>query len=103
MEPDEPGPGITTMDIMDLEADQRSVMLMLLRDQNKVDGVPREAIEQRFLERMPDLDGTIRILMQHGWLIELGEWPAVRYRVNLRARRGHGGLGLWSFLSDLVQ
>lgn len=96
---DEPSAGITPMDLMDMETDQRSVMLMLLRDPDKVNGVPRAAIEQRFLDRMPDLDATLRTLISHGWLIELGEAPALRYRVNLRARRG-AGAGLWSALSD---
>ena len=103
MEPEEPGSGITPMDLMDLDSNQRSVMLMLLRDPNKADGVPREALEQRFLERMPDLYDTLRALSQRGWVIEMGEWPEVRYRANLRARRGHGGLGLWAFLNDVVQ
>ena len=96
----DPPAGITTMDIMELEADQRSVMLMIMRDPNKVDGVPLIAIEQRFAERMADLAGTLRELITGGWLIELGEEPNLRDRVHLRTRRGSAGSGLWSALSD---
>jgi hypothetical protein len=99
----EPPAGITTMDLLELESDQRSVMLMVMRDPNKVDGVPLAAIEQRFLEKMPDLENTLRALTVRGWLIELGEAPTVRYRANLRARRGAGGIGLWAFLTDRIQ
>ena len=100
LDAEEPAAGITPMDIMDLESDQRSVMLMVMRDPNKVDGVPRASIEQRFRERMADLEGTLRALITSGWLVELGEAPGLRYRVNLRPRRGSTGAGLWSILSD---
>jgi hypothetical protein len=102
IESSEPPTGITTMDILELESDQRSVMLMVMRDPNKVDGVPLAAIEQRFLTQVPDLESTLRALIVRGWLIELGEAPTVRYRANLRARRGAGGIGLWAFLTDRI-
>lgn len=100
LDAEEPAAGITPMDIMDLESDQRSIMLMVMRDPNKVDGVPRTSIEQRFMERMADFEGTLRALITSGWLVELGEAPGQRYRVNLRPRRGSAGAGLWSVLSD---
>jgi hypothetical protein len=102
IEAGDPPTGITTMDILELETDQRSVMLMVMRDPNKVDGVPRDAIEQRLLANVADLEATLRALIVRGWLIELGEAPALRYRANLRARRGASGIGLWAFLTDQV-
>lgn len=98
LDAEEPAAGITTMDIMDMDADPRAIMLMVLRDPNRVDGVPLAAIEQRFGERIAGLDDTLRMLVSSGWLIELGEAPGQRYRVNLRARRGNAGL--WSVLND---
>ena len=102
IEATEPPAGLTTMDLLDLESDQRSVMLMVMRDPNKVDGVPRAALDQRLTAQVPDMDATLRALIVRGWLIELGEAPALRYRANLRARRGGGGIGLWAFLTDRV-
>ena len=98
LDAEEPAAGITTMDIMDMDADPRAIMLMVLRDPNRVDGVPRAAIEQRFGERISGLDDTLRTLVSSGWLIELGEAPGQRYRVNFRTRRGNAGL--WSVLND---
>lgn len=98
LDAEEPAAGITTMDIMDMDADPRAIMLMVLRDPNRVDGVPRAAIEQRFGERISGLADTLRTLVSSGWLIELGEAPGQRYRVNFRTRRGNAGL--WSVLND---
>lgn len=100
LEPEEPAGGITPMDIVDLEAGERAVMLMLLRDQAGLGGVPLAAIVERFGSR-PNLGETLRALTQRGWLIELGEPPNLRYRVNLRAKRGAGRAGLWAVLSDM--
>jgi hypothetical protein len=96
--------GITTMDIMELESDiERAVMKMVMRDRNTAYGVPRDTIEQYFAERGATAEDALRALTQRGWLVELGEAPALRYRANLRARRVSGGAGLWSTLTDRIQ
>ncbi len=92
--------GITTMDIIDLPGDQRSIMLALLRDPRGADGIAYDELAERFEHKTPDLPGTLRELSQRGWLIEMGEAPALYYRINLRAKRGIEGAGLWSALND---
>lgn len=100
---DEPT-GITPLDITDLPADQKQIMLSLLRDQGGTgDGVPRDSLNKKFSDKLNTLDATLNELARNGWLIEMGEAPNQRYRVNLRAKRGSGGsFGLWSVLSDRI-
>jgi hypothetical protein len=96
--------GITPLDITDLPQDQKQLMLTLLRDQGgAVDGVTREALHSKFSDKLGDLDATLAQLARNGWLIVMGEAPNLRYRVNLKAKRGStGGFGLWSVISDRV-
>jgi hypothetical protein len=100
---DEPT-GITPLDITDLPADQKQILLWLLRDQGGTpDGVTRDSLNAKFSDKLQTLDETLTELSRKGWLIEMGEPPNQRYRINLRAKRGSGGsFGLWSVLSDRI-
>ncbi|MDL1900876.1 hypothetical protein FBR02_08910 [Anaerolineae bacterium CFX9] len=100
---DEPA-GITPLDITDLPADQKQVMLSLLRDQaGMTDGVTSDMLRSKLSSRIDDLEKTVNDLSRLGWLIISGEAPNLRYRVNLRAKRASNSVfGLWSILSDRV-
>ncbi|HYO89207.1 MAG TPA: hypothetical protein VER79_11200 [Candidatus Limnocylindrales bacterium] len=92
--------GITTMDIMELPGPQRAIMLALLRDPRGSEGIAYEELAQRFEQKIPELWETLLELKQRRWLIEMGEYPALSFRINLRAKRGIEGAGLWTALSD---
>ncbi|HVO44609.1 MAG TPA: hypothetical protein VMT34_18410 [Aggregatilineales bacterium] len=99
---DDDGPsGLTPLDIADLPTQQRQVMFVLLRDpQASTEGITLEALQ----ERMEDIDALADILAdltKNGWLVPYGEPPGIRYKVNLRRKRGGGLEGnLWASLSD---
>ncbi|MBE2181950.1 MAG: hypothetical protein IAE89_00870 [Anaerolineae bacterium] len=94
--------GITPLDIADLPSDQRHIMLALLREQTgSGEGVAVEVLNVKFAGKIADIDAILTELVHNGWLIALGEAPRLRYRVNLRAKRGSdASFGLWSVLSD---
>lgn len=92
--------GVTPMDLMDLPDDQRSILLGLLRDPRGAQGIAWEELVQRFEKKTADLWSTVLELKQRGWLIEMGDYPLLSYRINLRAKRGIQGTGLWASLSD---
>lgn len=97
---DEPA-GITALDITDLPPDQKQIMLLLLRDSSGTRvGVTREWLHNRLQDRLNALDELTADLVSRGWIIEMGEAPNQRYRINLRAKRGSGGLGLWSIIAE---
>jgi hypothetical protein len=93
--------GLTPLDIADLPDPQRQVMFALLRDsRSSSGGVTREALHERFSD-FDDLDGVLNELTQNNWLIRQGEAATVRYKVNLRRKRGSTlDGGLWSTLSS---
>lgn len=101
LDDDEPS-GITPLDIADLPTVQRQIMLALLRDHHaSTDGVSVAALRSRMIDDSADLDGTLSELARKGWLVALGEGANVRYRVNLRPKRGSSAsANLWSNLSD---
>lgn len=98
---DEPA-GITPLDLTDLPQEQKHVMLSLLRDSaGTTDGLTTEGLRRKLEDRVQNLDATISELSRLGWLIVMGESPNLRYRVNLRAKRGRAAnVGLWAALSD---
>jgi hypothetical protein len=93
--------GLTPLDIAELPDQQRQVMFALLRDSRASSGgVTREALYERFGD-FDDLDGVLNELTQNNWLIRQGEAAIVRYKVNLRRKRGSTlGGGIWSTLSS---
>jgi hypothetical protein len=101
---DEEPKGITPLDIADLPDGQKQIMLSLLRDHSGPDGaVGIETLRSRLEEKVDDFDSALKFLTANGWLIEMGEAPNQRYRINLRARRGsEAGIGLWSLLFERI-
>jgi hypothetical protein len=98
---EEPG-GITPLDITDLPSDQKQLMLALLREQ-AIEGVTYDSLNLKWSDKLNSLDATLGELANNGWLIVSGEAPNLRYRVNLRAKRGSkGGFGLWSILAERI-
>jgi hypothetical protein len=93
--------GLTPLDIAELPDHQRQVMFALLRDSRASSGgVTLEALHERFGD-FQDLDGVLNELTQNNWLIRQGEAATVRYKVNLRRKRGSTlGGNFWSSLSS---
>jgi hypothetical protein len=93
--------GLTPLDIADLPTQQRQVMFILLRDpQASTEGITLEALQER-IEDADALADILADLTKNGWLVQYGEPPGIRYKVNLRRKRGGGLEGnLWASLSD---
>lgn len=101
---DEEPKGITPLDIADLPDGEKQIILLLLREHSGPDGaVEVETLRARLKEKVANFDAAFKSLMANGWLIEMGEAPNQRYRVNLRARRGReAGIGIWSLLFERI-
>jgi hypothetical protein len=83
--------GITALDLTELPTPLRKIMRKMLRalelDKQEIAKIFNElpAEEQKEVKDLPD---AINILSKQGWLIELGEGENVRYKPNLRRKRG---------------
>lgn len=98
---DDKSSGITPLDIADLPEQQRRVMLTLLRDPRSTsDGATEETLVSKF-GRTDELFGTLDELINAGWLISMGEPPRIRYKINLRRKRGSSG-SMWASLTDYL-
>jgi hypothetical protein len=97
----EPG-GLSAIDLADLPSDQKKIMLTMLRDPaSAFDGVPAAVLTEKLKDTVLTLNETLAQLVSQTWLISLGEPPNVRYRLNLRAKRGSTSkYNLWTVLSD---
>jgi hypothetical protein len=93
--------GLTPLDIADLPMPQRQVMLILLRDPwASTEGITLKALQER-IEDAEALADILADLTKNGWLVQYGEPPGVRYKVNLRRKRGGSLEGnLWASLAD---
>jgi hypothetical protein len=93
--------GLTPLDIADLPEPQRQVMFALLRDSRaSASGVTLDVLRAKFSE-FEDLDSILDELTQNNWLIRQGEAATIRYKVNLRRKRGSTLSGnIWSSLSS---
>ena len=98
---DEPG-GVTPLEIADLPDAQRRILLWMLRDRAAAsDGVAAQGIRDRMPDAPSDCAKIVDLLARSGWVIALGEAPHVRYKVNLRRKRGStSGFGLWSVINE---
>jgi hypothetical protein len=98
---DDQPPGMTPLEIADLPMEQRQVMFSLLRDpQAATDGITLASLQER-TDDPEALPGMLADLTKNGWLVQYGEPPGVRYKVNLRRKRGTGAGGsLWASLLD---
>lgn len=93
--------GLTPLDIADLPENQRQVMFGLLRDSTAAStGLPEDTVYERYAA-LEGLDGILAELTRHGMLIQMGEPPHVRYKVNLRHRKTRTlSANIWASLSD---
>jgi hypothetical protein len=93
--------GLTPLDIADLPERQRQIMFALLRDSRaSATGVTLDALREKFSD-VEGLDSILNDLTQNNWLIRQGEAATVRYKVNLRRKRGSTlSGGIWSTLSS---
>lgn len=100
---DEPS-GITPLEIADLPDSQRRIMLWMLRDRSaSSEGVDLVTLKNKITNLPEDYAGVMEMLARDGWLITMGEHPNLRYKVNLRRKRGSTmGFGLWSIISDRI-
>jgi hypothetical protein len=100
---EDPG-GITPLDITDLPESQRRIMLLMLRDQTSTAaGITQDSLRAKLGAEIPELAVILKELAKNGWLIVSGDEPSLRYKVNLRRKRGsNAGFGLWSILSDHI-
>lgn len=102
LEQDEQPSGLSPVDLADLPPEQKIIMLTMLRDSaSGFEGVAAESLKEKVREKAPNFDETLAQLVGLGWLIPMGEPANMRYRLNLRAKRGSvSGFNLWSILSD---
>lgn len=94
--------GITPLEIADLPESERRILLWMLRDRDAAaDGIGEAGLRERMPNPPEDSGEIISSLAKGGWLIALGEVPNMRYKVNLKRKRGSkSGFGLWSLLND---
>jgi hypothetical protein len=83
--------GITPLDLAELPTPLRRVMRKMLRaielDKNEIGKIFNDLpAEER--NEVKNLDDALKILTKQGWLIALGESDNMRYKVNLRRKRG---------------
>lgn len=92
--------GLSPLELTELPDTQRQVMLYFLREARSRGGEAEYAqLRARFIA-CEDLDCVLEELTRHGWLIVLGEAPNLRYRINLRRKRGSQiGPDLWNTLT----
>ena len=98
---DDQPPGVTPLEIADLPEAQRQLMFGLLRDpQASTEGLTLAILQARS-DNPEALPGILAELSKNGWLVQYGEPPSVRYKVNLRRKRGTSLTGgLWAYVTD---
>lgn len=94
--------GITPLEIANLPEVERKLMQWMLRFRKaSSEGVTAKSIAENYDDTPPNLSEVLHDLTRNGWLIDMGESPNVRYRINLRRKRGSTlGFGLWTILGD---
>ncbi|MBZ0318710.1 MAG: hypothetical protein K8L91_20010 [Anaerolineae bacterium] len=92
--------GLTPLDIVDLPAHQKEVMLLMMRDHEAATaGISIEELRRR-LNNPPHLETTLAELTGNNWLLMMGEAPNFLYKVHLKAKRGSSSKDMWSVLVE---
>lgn len=83
--------GITPLDLAELPTPLRRIMRKMLRaielDKQEIAKIFNDLpAEER--KEVKNLEDALKILTKQGWLIALGEKNNMRYKVNLRRKRG---------------
>lgn len=96
--------GITPLDIVNLPDEQRRILLWMLRDQEaSTSGITADKLTSQLPNTPTNAADILNDLARGGWLISVGEPPHVRFKVNLRRKRGGSeGFGLWSILANRI-
>jgi|SRR5215207_4437590 hypothetical protein len=99
---DDDSSGISPLDIADLPEDQKRILLWMLRDRSAgSDGVTADVLQSKLENAPKNCASILKDLARSGWVIGLGEPPNLRFKVNLRRKRGsNAGFGLWSIIND---
>lgn len=93
---DEPS-GVTPLEIADLPADQRAVLLWMLRDPAaSTYGVSAQDVSATMHDAPKDCPAIMADLAREGWLLVQGNPPTEVYKVNLRRKRGNPGMNRWN-------
>lgn len=93
---DEPS-GVTPLEISELPADQRNLLLWMLRDQHaSTHGISADGVMAGMRNAPDDCAALMAYLAQDGWLLVYGDPPNEIYKVNLRRKRGNSGMNLWN-------
>jgi DNA-binding transcriptional ArsR family regulator len=83
--------GITALDLTELPTPLRKIMRKMLRalelNKQEIAQILSE-LPQEEQKEVKNLAEALDILTKQGWLIELGEGESVRYKANLRRKRG---------------
>ncbi|MDH5506385.1 MAG: hypothetical protein OEZ02_04125 [Anaerolineae bacterium] len=99
--------GLSPLDLKDLPSPLRKIMRIMLR---KVEITSAELFVA--VGEMPEDDRlnkdelleVLKALIKQGWLITLGEGEGMRYKVNLRRKRGSTlANSFWSALDDKME
>lgn len=99
--------GITALDLVDLPPPLRKLMRILLREVEASRGdLEKKVQEMKEADRLSakELKISLKALVKQSWLIELGEGENIRYKVNLRRKRGSDlAASIWNSLEDRIE
>lgn len=100
-ENDKKSAGLTPLDIAELPDEPRRVMFAMLRNPTASSkGLSYDDLHSK-LGDLDNLEGILADLVRQSWLIQIGEPPSERYKINLRRKRG-SSLSMWTSLSDVL-
>ena len=97
--------GITTFDVIKLRGLAKQLMLLFLRDAKAATfGLNLNEISHQINSSVAELSSTLSELVETGWVIQLGEPPQYRYRLQMKRKRTSDlGLGIWDTLSKRLK
>ena len=99
--------GITALDLVDLPPPLRKLMRILLREvEASRSDLEKKVQEMTEADRLSDkeLGKSLDVLVQQSWLIALGEGKNIRYRVNLRRKKGSDlASSIWNSLEGRIE
>ncbi len=100
-ENDKKSAGLTPLDIAELPDAPRRVMFVMLRNPiASSKGLSFEDLRTKF-DDIENLEEILADLVRQSWLVQMGEAPTERYKINLRRKRG-SSLSMWTSLSDVL-
>jgi hypothetical protein len=94
--------GISALDLAELPADHRKIMLALLREQGKHgEGASLSHLRQALAHEVANFDTVIEEMVRDNWITVSSDGAQASCRVLFRQRRSKDtAYSLWSVLSD---